>query len=44
MPEEPLGVLVYDLLLSLRGRLETDIRVSEALSTETLALLLCTVF
>ena len=44
MPEEPLGVLVYDFLPSLSVRLEADVRVSEALSTETLALLWCTVF
>ena len=44
MPEEPLGVLFYDFLPSLSVRLETHVRVSEAISTETLALLWCAVF
>ena len=44
MPEEPLGIIVYGFLPSLSVRLETHVRVSEAISTETLALLWCTVF
>lgn len=44
MPEEPLGVLDYELLPSLSVRLETHIRMSEALSTETLVLPWYTVF
>ena len=38
MPEEPLGVLVYDYLPTLQVRLEAHVRVSEAVSTETPAL------
>ena len=41
MPEESLGVLVYDCLPTLQVRLETHVSVSEALSTETPALRWC---
>lgn len=44
MPEEPLGVLVYNFLPSLKVRLKTHVRMWESLSTETPALQWCSVF